>query len=58
MPIHRKRDSKGPYYQYGSRKKYYYKSGNKRSREIAYKKAHRQMVAILASGWRDPSKKQ
>ena len=54
MPIHRGKDKKGPYYQYGSQKKYYYKSGSKRSREAAYKKAHAQKVAILATGWREP----
>jgi hypothetical protein len=58
MPIKRGKDSRGPYYRYGSRKKYYYKSGSKRSRDIAYKKAHRQMVAILATGWREPGKRK
>ena len=29
MPIHRGRDSNGPYYQWGTQKKYYYKSGDK-----------------------------
>ena len=53
MPIHRGTDSKGPYYQWGTRKKYYYKSGNQKSREIAKKKAHAQAVAIYASGWRE-----
>lgn len=53
MPIHRKTDSKGPYYQWGnSGKKYYYKSGSKRSRETAIDKAKKQAVAIYASGWK------
>lgn len=53
MPIHRGKDSKGPYYQWGSQKKYYYKSGNKKSREAAYQKAHKQAIAIYASGWKE-----
>lgn len=52
MPVHSGKDSKGSYYQWGnSGKKYYYISGNKRSREVAKKKAHKQGVAIHASGW-------
>ena len=54
MPIHRGRDSKGPYYQWGnSGKKYYYISGNKKSRENALSKAERQRSAIYSSGWRE-----
>lgn len=53
MPIHREIDSKGPYYQWGnSGKKYYYTSGNKKSRERAKNKAKKQAVAIYASGWK------
>jgi len=52
MPIHRGKDSKGPFYQWGHRKKYYYKSGNKKSRERAKKLATQQMRAIFASGYR------
>lgn len=53
MPIHRGTDSKGPFYRWGETgKKYYYISGSKRSRDLAYKKAHKQAVAIYASGWR------
>ena len=53
MPIHSGKDSKGPYYQWGhSGKKYYYISGNKRSREAAKAKSQKQAVAIYASGWR------
>lgn len=47
MPLHQRRDSKGPYYIWGEHgKKYYYISGNARSREIARKKAMRQARAI------------
>lgn len=53
MPIHRGKDSKGPYYQWGHQKKYYYKSGDIKSRKRAKKKAAEQMVAIYATGWRE-----
>ena len=50
MPIYRKSDSKGPYYQYGTTgTKYYYTPGNAKSRLNAKKKAIRQMVAISYS---------
>ena len=52
MPIRRGKDSKGSYYQWGNRTKYYYKTGNKKSREEAYKKAWGQTRAIFSSGWR------
>ena len=53
MPVHRGKDSKGPYYQWGkSGKKYYYKSGNSTSRERALRKANTQARAIYSSGWR------
>ena len=52
MPIHRGRDSKGTYYQWGNQKKYYYKSGNPKSRKNAYNKTSKQAVAIYASGWK------
>ncbi len=53
MPVHRGQDSKGPYYQWGNHgKKYHYKSGSQRSRELAKDKAHKQGVAAHASGWR------
>ncbi len=52
MPIHRSRDSHGPFYQYGDKKKYYYISGNKRSREIARKKCGKQELAIRLSNLR------
>lgn len=52
MPIHRGKDSKGPYYQWGKiGKKYYYKSGDSKSRERAHKKSTLQMKAIYASGY-------
>jgi len=53
MPIHRGQDSKGPFYQWGHQKKYYYKSGDTKSRNKALDKAKKQMVAIYASGYRD-----
>lgn len=52
MPIHRGIDSKGPYYQWGDRKKYYYISGNYRSRIYAYNKAAAQAKAIYSRGYR------
>lgn len=53
MPIYRDRDSFGPYYQWGNHgKKYYYISGNVRSRTIAYNKSLKQAQAVYASGYR------
>jgi hypothetical protein len=49
MPIHRGSDSKGPFYQWGKQKKYYYKPGDKKSRDSAYNKAWKQSVAIRVS---------
>lgn len=47
MPLHRRKDSKGPYFIWGEHgKRYYYKSGNVRSRELARSKAMRQARAI------------
>lgn len=51
MPVHQGRDSNGPYYVWGNRKKYYYIPGNKKSREIAKRKAIKQGIAVHASGW-------
>lgn len=52
MPVHRGKDSDGPYYQWGdSGKKYHYESGDKDSRERAKKKAERQGQAAYASGY-------
>jgi hypothetical protein len=53
MPITRGKDVNGPYYQWGSQKKYYYKAGDRESRYAAYDLARKQAVAIYASGWRD-----
>jgi hypothetical protein len=47
MPIHRGCDSNGCFYQWGSQKKYYYRSGDAYSRAEAKKLAIRQMVAIM-----------
>ena len=53
MPVHRGRDSDGPYYQWGdSGKKYRYESGNKESREAAKKKAKKQGQAAHAAGYK------
>lgn len=47
MPVHRGQDSKGCYYQWGkSGKKYYYTTGNLRSRERAKSLAIKQAVAV------------
>lgn len=54
MPIHQGKDSKGPYYQWGNQKKYYYTPGSKVSRERARQKAVKQAQAIYASGYRLP----
>jgi hypothetical protein len=52
MPVHRGKDSEGPYYQWGdSGKKYHYESGSKPSRESAKKKAEKQGQAAHASGY-------
>ncbi len=49
MPVHSRKDSKGPYFQWGNHgKKYYYKSNSERSKETARKKAARQGRAIKA----------
>lgn len=52
MPVHRREDSDGPYYQWGdSAKLYHYEAGNKQSRESAKKKAEKQGRAARASGY-------
>lgn len=53
MPVHRSKDSKGPYYQWGeSGKKYHYEAGDEKSRESAKKKAEKQGRAARAAGYR------
>jgi hypothetical protein len=53
MPVHRGKDSKGPFYQWGGEgKKYHYTSGSKSSRDAAKKKAEKQGQAARASGYR------
>jgi hypothetical protein len=53
MPVHRSKDSDGPYYQWGeSGKKYRYEAGNEKSRKKAKEKAKRQGRAARASGYR------
>lgn len=52
MPVHRSKDKKGCFYQWGNHgKKYYYIINNKRSMNIAKNKATRQGIAVHASGW-------
>jgi hypothetical protein len=46
MPIQRRIDRNGPYYQWGNQKKYYYISGNMKSRHSAFSKAVMQGIAI------------
>lgn len=53
MPIKNGRDSKGSYYAYGNQKRYYYISGDAKSRILAMNKAKKQMKAILATGYRE-----
>jgi hypothetical protein len=49
MPIHKRTDSFGSYYQFGDHgKKYYFERGNKQSEQQAYNKAKRQGAAIHA----------
>src|SRR5690606_27089015 len=53
MPVHRGKDSKGAYYQWGdSGKKYRYETGDKSSRERARSKAEKQGQAARASGYK------
>jgi len=53
MPVERKCDNKGCYYQWGkSGKKYRYKSGDKKSREKAKTDAEIQGKAIFVSGYK------
>lgn len=50
MPVNNKRDTQGPYYQWGDTGyKYHYIPNNKRSREIAYAKCIKQGRAITIS---------
>jgi hypothetical protein len=53
MPVHRGKDAKGPFYQWGqSGKKYHYSPGDKEGREGAKKKAERQGRAARAAGYK------
>ena len=50
MPIRRRRNNHGSYYQWGKKgKKYYFRSGNEKSKRKAYMKAVRQGRAIMLS---------
>jgi hypothetical protein len=52
MPVHRGKDSEGPYYQWGgSGKKYHYQAGDKASRDAAKEKAEKQGRAARARGY-------
>jgi hypothetical protein len=54
MPVFRRKDAQGPYYQWGDHgKKYRYKPGNKESRDRAKQGATRQGQAARARGYRD-----
>ena len=46
MPLRNSHDSRGPYWAWGYNKRYYYTSGDKKSREKAKAKAVRQAHAI------------
>jgi hypothetical protein len=53
MPVHRGRDRRGPYYQWGeSGRRYYYTSGDTSSRNRARHQATRQGQAARARGYR------
>lgn len=53
MPVNRKQDSKGPYYQWGSEgAKYHYTAGSEASRKKAKQKAHIQGAAAERSGYK------
>lgn len=52
MPVRQGEDERGPYYQWGSGTKYYYKPSSPRSREDAKKKAGKQGEAAYAAGYR------
>lgn len=53
MPVHRGKDSDGPYYQWGDiGKKCRYASNDKQSRERAKDKAGKQGRAARASGYK------
>jgi hypothetical protein len=46
MPVRPGVDKVGPYYQWGSAKRYYYLRGSPRSKQMAQRKAERQGAAI------------
>ncbi|HMF03624.1 MAG TPA: hypothetical protein VKH17_02330 [Acidimicrobiia bacterium] len=53
MPVRRRQDSKGPYYQWGDHgRKYRYTRGDKASRDRAKQGATRQGQAAHAHGYR------
>lgn len=49
MPVNQGRDKRGSYYRWGSQKKYYYITGNTKSRNAAKAKAAKQGRAIELS---------
>ena len=52
MPVKYGRDKYGPFFRWGHQHKYYYTSGNKKSRLIAFELARRQGNAIFKSGYK------
>ena len=46
MPVHKGKDNKGSYYQYGGQKKYYFTPGKKQSEDAAKKRAGKQGRAV------------
>jgi hypothetical protein len=52
VPVRRREDKQGPYYQWGeSGKKYRYEPGDKKSRDSAKKQASKQGRAAHAAGY-------
>jgi hypothetical protein len=52
VPVHRSKDSQGPYYQWGDQgKKYRYEAGDEDSRDRAKEKATKQGEAAHAAGY-------
>ena len=53
MPIHKRHDTQGNFYQYGDHGAKYYYSNSTRDREDAFHKAQKQAQAIHAHGYVD-----
>ena len=52
MPIHSNFDTKGWYFQWGNRTKYYFSARSEKEIKLAYKKALKQAQAAYANGYR------